>query len=377
MLSQNMVARHGAFIDHAALPAASMVAAQHDIAAWPGYRPTSLRAMPGLATALGLAHVGAKLEAERFAVGSFKALGPPLALQRALARVGGDSTWRAVAATSGNHGRALAWGAARLGIACTIFMPAHTSAGREAAIRALGADVRRSPGDFEASLAAAAQAGEQDRTVLVGDLPWRNSDAIPRDILAGYAVLAGEIAGQCAAPPTHVFVAAGNGSLAAATAARLWHDHGQNRPVLVTVEPMASDAIRRSLDAGQPVTLDAGTGSVMDGLLVRAPSQLGWPLLRAAADFGLTIDDAAAIATLYAAATNAWGDAPLEIGETGIAALAGLVAAARDPAIAAALRLGRDSRAIAIACEGVTDRAVFDAIIGRGHASLRGSAGPA
>lgn len=357
-LTLNPAAARGPWRDHPALPAAAMREAATAIAAWPGYRPTTLRPVPGLAARLGLAAVGVKLEAERFAPGSFKALGPPYALQRALLREGGAG-WRAVAATSGNHGRALAWGAAQFGAACTIFMPAHTSAGREAAIRGFGAEVVRVAGDFDASLAAAARAAEAERTMLVADLPWRGSDAIPRDILAGYSVLAAEFA----EPPTHVFVAAGNGSLAAATAARLWLDHGAARPLLVAVEPLASDAIRRSLAAAALVTLAEGEGSVMDGLVVRAPSALCWPMLHAAVDAGLAIADDAAVAALRAAARGGWGDAPLEIGETGIAALAGLVAAAGDAEVRAALGLGAGSRAVAIACEGVTDRAVFDRLV--------------
>lgn len=358
-LSMNPAAERGPFRDHPALSAAAMRAAAAAIAGWPGYRPTTLRAMSGLAASLGLGAVGVKLEAERFGVGSFKALGPPYALQRALEREGGDG-WRAVAATSGNHGRALAWGAARLGAACTIFMPAHTSAGREAAIRGFGAEVVRVAGDFDASLAAAASAAEQGRTMLVADLPWRGSEAIPRDILAGYSVLAGELAEA----PTHVFVAAGNGSLAAATAARLWLDHGAARPMVVSVEPVASDAVRRSFAVGERVVLEEGEGSVMDGLVVRAPSALCWPVLRAAVDAGLAIGDGVAVEVLRGAARGRWGDGALEIGETGIAALAGLVAASGDAGVRAALGLGAGSRVVAIACEGVTDPAVFARLVG-------------
>jgi len=362
-LSLNDAARRCGVHESPVLSAAVMAEARAAIVAWPGYCPTPLRELPGLAAALGVANVAVKLEAERFAVGSFKALGPPLALQRALNREGGAAGWRAVAATSGNHGRALAWGALRLGAACTIYMPAHTSAGREAAIRGFGAEVVRVPGDFTASLAVARQAAEADRTVLVADLPWRGSDAIPRDILAGYSVLAAEIGQQVSEPPTHVFVAAGNGSLAGATAARLWADFGPAGPQIVTVEPLASDAVRRSLAAGAAVTVPEGEGSVMDGLVVRAVSTLAWPLLHACVAAGMAIDDAAAIATLRAAARGAWGDPALCIGETGIAALAGLVATCGDAGMRAALSLDASSRVIAIACEGVTDRTVFGTLV--------------
>src|SRR4029077_5479567 len=50
------------------------------------------------------------------------------------------------AATSGNHGRALAWAAQRIGCSCVIFMPKHTGQEREANINALGARVIRTDG---------------------------------------------------------------------------------------------------------------------------------------------------------------------------------------------------------------------------------------
>jgi diaminopropionate ammonia-lyase len=364
ILTMNSAAGGGSAA-HSALSPDAMRAAAAAIAAWPGYAPTPLVVLARLAGRLGLGEVLVKQEGARFVPpgansGSFKALGPPYALQRALLREGGDG-WRAVAATSGNHGRALAWGAGRFGAACTIFMPAHTSAGREAAIRAFGADVVRVAGDFDASLAAAARAAEGGRTMLVADLPWRGSEAIPRDILAGYSVLGAELA---AARPSHVFVAAGNGSLAAAVATRLRMDLGADGPLVVSVEPLASDAVRRSLAAGRRVALEEGPGSVMDGLVVRVPSALCWPLLADGIGAGLAIGDDAAVETLRAAACGAWGDAALAIGETGIAALAGLVAACGDEGVRAALELGAGSRVVAIACEGVTDPEVFAGLLG-------------
>jgi diaminopropionate ammonia-lyase len=71
-----------------------------------------------------------------------------------------------------------------------------------------------------------------------------------------------------------------------------------------------------------------------------------------------------AIDVLRAAARDGWGDGGLEIGETGIAALAGLVAASGDAGVRAALGLRPDSRVVAIACEGVTDPEVFARLVG-------------
>jgi diaminopropionate ammonia-lyase family len=309
-----------------------------------------------------VAAAAVKLEAHRFTVGSFKALGPPYALECELARRGQAESWTAVAATSGNHGRALAWGATRLGARARIFMPAHTSAGREAAIRALGAETVRVPGDFDAAAAAAAEAGAQPGHILVADLPVGGRLDIPHEILHGYAALAGEIAAQSApALPTHLFVAAGNGSLAAACCARLSLEAAP--PRICAVEPLASDAIRRSLAADRIVAIESGA-SLMDGLVVGASSPVAWPILRLGLDAALAIPDSTALAVLREAAGAGWGSGRLPIGETGIAALAGLVAAATDQAIARRLGIDGASRLVAIGCEGVTDPAVLAALVG-------------
>lgn len=338
------------------------------IAAWPGYAPTPLVPLPGLAHALGVASFHVKDEGRRFTVGSFKALGPPYAFAQAVARVGrGAAIPVAVAATSGNHGRALAWGAARRAARCRIFMPAHTSAGRGEAIRALGAEVIRVPGNFDAALEAACdEVRRHPDRILVADLDAQDGDttAIAQDIIAGYAVLADEL---LEAPDfsdaSHLFVAAGNGTLAAATVARLWQGRGRTRPQVIAAEPRVSDCVRRSLAAGTPVTLADPGLSVMDGLVVGTPSRVAWPILRDGLDAAATVEDADAIAALRALATGAYGDLPFEIGETGIAAIATAIAVARNDMSWATLGIDRTSAVVAIACEGVTDRSVFEKML--------------
>jgi diaminopropionate ammonia-lyase len=341
--------------------------ARTTIASWPGYAPTPLVDLPALAVSLGVERVSLKLEGARFEVGSFKALGPPYALTRAVARRDArtGAGFTAIAATSGNHGRALAWGARRSGAAARIFMPAHTSAGRGEAIARFGAEIVRVPGNFDAALAAAADdAARSDRHLLIADVEGADGAAIARDTLAGYAVLADEM---LRAPDgegvTHLFVAAGNGSLAAASCARFWQLCGAGRPAVVACEPTRSNCVARSLAADAPITLDDAGDSVMDGLVVGTPSRVAWPILREGLDAAATVSDASAIAALRALARGDYGDAPIEIGETGIAAIATLIAAARSPRARDALGIGRESRLTAIACEGVTDRAVFERLV--------------
>jgi hypothetical protein len=74
--------------------------------ALPGYRPTPLHDMPGLASEVGLGHVAIKDESDRLGLPAFKVLGASWAVERALRER--PVTSRLVAASAGNHGRAVA-----------------------------------------------------------------------------------------------------------------------------------------------------------------------------------------------------------------------------------------------------------------------------
>ena len=92
--------------------------------ALPGYRPTPLRELGAVAAELGLHAVTLKDESDRLGLPAFKILGASWAIARALADRSGVTTL--VAASAGNHGRAVAHEAARRGLACRVFLPARS-----------------------------------------------------------------------------------------------------------------------------------------------------------------------------------------------------------------------------------------------------------
>jgi diaminopropionate ammonia-lyase len=227
----------------------------------------------------------------------------------------------------------------------------------------LGAVVVRVIGDFDDALAAAVDEARQWDRILITDLPSNGREDVARDVLAGYSVLGHELVEQCGdRMPSHVFVPAGSGMLAAAICARLSLALGVGRPAVCTVEPLASDALRRSLLSGTLQDVKSAT-SIMDGLVVRSPSRVAWPLLRCGIDAGIAVSDAAAIASLRALSVGTWGDGLMEVGETGIAALAGLVAVAEDPGARRLLNIDRRSHLLAVLGEGVTDRDVYRRLV--------------
>jgi diaminopropionate ammonia-lyase len=109
--------------------------AAREIASWPGYAPTPLRDLPGLAHALGIAAVTFKEEQHRFGLRSFKALGGAYAVRKLAAATAGPPA-AVCCATDGNHGRSVAWGARAAGLRCVIYVHEGVSEGRAEAIRA-------------------------------------------------------------------------------------------------------------------------------------------------------------------------------------------------------------------------------------------------
>lgn len=192
------------------------------LAHWPlvGAARTPLRALPDLAARLGVASVSVKDEACRSPLGSFKALGAPIALMRLVKRLRrnealdpqGLVTGRyaasladltVISATDGNHGRALAAAARAIGCRCVIVLHAHVDAEREHAIAAHGAGIVRIAGNYDESVVHAAQLADANGWHLVSDTSYDGYEAIPRDVMQGYGVIAAEALAQAAGEGNH------------------------------------------------------------------------------------------------------------------------------------------------------------------------------
>jgi diaminopropionate ammonia-lyase len=151
----------------AAVPAPSADAAGLH-ASLPGYRATPVRELPALAGELGLGAVGVKDESDRLGLPAFKVLGAAWAVERALRERPDAHTL--VAASAGNHGRAVAHVAAMRGLRCRVFLPARSVAARRDAIAAEGAEVIVVDGDYEDAVARAARAGAESGSVEIADV---------------------------------------------------------------------------------------------------------------------------------------------------------------------------------------------------------------
>lgn len=371
-------------------------AARREIASWPGYAPTPLIPLPGLARRAGLAAIWYKDEGSRFGLGSFKALGGAYAVARLLLREvaarSGDgavdteelragryrdivSEITVCTATDGNHGRSVAWGAHLFGCRCVIYIHARVSEGRKAAMERFGAAVRRISGNYDDSVHQAAVDAKASGWFVVSDTSYPGYMHIPRDVMHGYTLMADEVIAQLpqAQAPTHVFLQGGVGGLGAAVCARLWWRYGAERPCFVVVEPDRAACLYESAKAGRPVAVHGDLDTVMAGLAAGEVSLLAWEILRAGADAFLTVPDRAAIELMRLLAAGVSGDPPIAAGESAVAGLAGALGALDDEVLAAELGLGPDSRVLVFGTEGATDPELYARIVGRSAEEVEGA----
>jgi diaminopropionate ammonia-lyase len=223
----------------------------------------------------------------------------------------------------------------------------------------------RLPGDYDASVRAAAQDADAQCWNLVADTnAGGGSDAMPRLVTQGYTVIVAELVEQLATPPTHVFVPAGVGGLAAAIAGSWARVLGAARPRVVVVEPHAANCVFRAVAEGAPRSIEGDVNSFMACLSAGSVSPVAWPVIRDVVDDVVTIADETAVEMLRALATGRYGDAPLVSGESGCASVAAVLAVANDPALRATLGIKATSRIVAIGSEGATAPEVWRAVTG-------------
>lgn len=350
----------------------------------PGYEPTPLYSVPQLAHRLGVRELLVKCDSSRFGLPAFKMLGASWAtyvtLVHALREETGEGVepWHdlgelatrlapllpltLVAATDGNHGRAVARMARLLGLGAHILVPKGTSRARIEAIASEDAEVDVIDGGYDEAVARSAMEADA-RHLVVSDTSWPGYTEIPRLVIEGYATMFFEIDDALAASrhasPDAVVVPMGVGALCAAAIVH-FRRSGRRHATLIGVEPSDASCVAASARAGAIVTLPGEQRSIMAGLNCGTPSAVAWPIVSKGVDVFVTIDDEWARRGVRDLAT-----AGIEAGETGAAAYGGLAALVdgRSESGIADL-LGPDASVLVLVTEGPSDRGSWLEILG-------------
>ena len=215
-------------------------------------------------------------------------------------------------------------------------------------LRETGADVVIEGADYEESMAAAMTAAARESWRLLSDSWWAGYVDSARDVMEGYLVMASEVGDQIEEPPTHIFLQAGVGGLAAACALmarQLWGDD----LTICVVEPEFAPALKASIEAGKIVRAP-GPVSAMGRLDCKEPSLLALDLLAREADVFMTIRESDAADAVSRVAQHGIDTSP-----SGVAGLAGLMTAVQTPADEAELALTKQSRVLVYVSEEAVD----------------------
>jgi len=267
-----------------------------------------VRQTPVMSLVLGGQVLELKLEHLQH-TGTFKARGAFNALVSGPVPAGG-----VVAASGGNHGAAVAYAAAQLGIPAQIFVPQMAGPAKIALIERTGAGLSVVPGEYADALAAAL-----DYEARTGAMQVHAYDA--PGTLAGQGTCAREWDGQGLQAET-VLIAVGGGGLIGG-ALGWW----QGARKVVAVEPETSCALRAALEAGAPVDVEV-SGVAANALGARRIGALCFGLARAQGIASVLVSDGA----ILEAQRLLWREARLLVEPAGATALAALLSGAYVPA---------------------------------------------
>ncbi|MBN2178244.1 MAG: diaminopropionate ammonia-lyase [Deltaproteobacteria bacterium] len=347
----------------------------------PGYVPTPLVSIDGIAKELGIRRLLVKDEGKRFGLKAFKALGASYAVYKLLQerdagklqpeeflsergkKLAEGITF--TCATDGNHGRALAWIARLLGRKAVIFMPQGSVPSRIDAIRSEGADVVVVEGGYDDAVRRASEEAEKKGWVVIADVGYPGYMEIPRYIQMGYMTIFRETINQLVErgekTPDIVFLQAGVGAFASASA--LYFNDPADGIRLVSVEPGDADCLFRSAEAGDGTahSSPAFGNTIMAGLNCETPSMAAWPIVRDRFDCYITIEDHYAEVAMRVLTGEG-----IVAGESGAAGLGGLIALLEeDPSFAEEkLQLRDDAHVLVINTEADTDPEGYRRIVG-------------
>ncbi len=359
----------------------------------PGLRPSPLKALHGLADMMGLGGVWIKDEAERCQLTSFKILGGSFAIYELLRQKLGIrddvafseltspettaklGTITFAAATDGNHGRGVAWAASKLGQQAVIYVPRGTSPSRVRAIQGHGAQVHVIDGTYDDAVVQIEEDAHRNGWKVISDTSWEGYEEIPRWVMQGYSTMFAEVQEQLAGVgvmrPTHVFLQAGVGSLAASAVAFYRGLLGEASPKFVIVEPVKAACLFESMRIGDGLSykFEGSLDTIMAGLSCGRPNPLAWPVLRDCAHVFVACPDYVSARGMRVYAVPLEGDPFVVSGESGAVTLGVLTFVMQRPELSPLrelLGLGKDAQVLLINSEGNTDPEHFRRVVWEG-----------
>lgn len=355
---------------------------------FPQYNETELTALPCFAEKNGIKNVYLKDESSRFGLNAFKVLGGSYAIGRLLAdKLGLDPSALSydtftkeeirkklndvtfITATDGNHGRGVAATAQMLGCKAYVYMPEGTAKERLDNIILTGAHCEITDMNYDDCVRMCSSMAKKNGWLLVQDTAFGDYTQIPQYVMQGYTTMALEAYRQLGdVKPTHIFVQAGVGSLAAAVTAFFSDAYGDGKPKIIVVESDKADCLYKTALADDNALhfVSGKLDTIMAGLACGEPSELAWPILRDYADAFVSIPDVCAEKGMRKLAFPEGTDKKVVSGESGAAGFSALLDILTEPGnneLKEKLGFDKDSVVLVFSTEGATDRENYEKIV--------------
>jgi len=364
----------------------------------PDFKTSPLVNLPNLAAMLGIRNLWIKDESKRLKLNSFKVLGGSYAIaktiQNLLQNKNASLDFKNLtahktsqklgqiifaAATDGNHGRGVAWAASQLGYQSIIYVHKLTSQARIRAIEKDGAEVVVVDGTYDDAVRKVNEDAKKNGWIVISDTAWEGYENIPRWVMQGYTTMLSEIQEQLTEQgiekPSHIFVQAGVGALAASTIGFYTALFKQDRPKTIVVEPNKAACLFHSIEIGDgnPHSFEGNLDTIMAGLACGDPNPLAWPILRDCADYFIKSPDYVAAKGMRVYGLPLKGDPFIISGESGAVTLGTLMFLMQwdsSEPLRQELNLRDQSDVLLINSEGNTDPVHFRNVVWDGGESV-------
>ena len=333
------------------------------------YNQTPLARLDALAASLGLGALFVKDESRRGNLKAFKLLGGAYAVANSICRkLGvdiadvdfqylksdevkaklGDLTF--AAASDGNHGKSVAWAAHEFNQRAIVYMPKGTVQDRIDAIEHFGGTVVVSDSTYDWCVREVNRLAAEKGWEVVLDTASEGDTQVATWVMQGYATMGREAIEQLGdVLPTHMFLQAGVGSMAAAMAGVFINHYKERCPKIYIVEPHQAACYYDSGVAGdgKARSVEGDMDSIMAGLSCGVPNPISWEIIRNFADGFFSCDDVLTANGMRILGNPLAGDPRVVAGESG-AVGTGLIDAImiKRPDIAKQIGLDDSSRVI-------------------------------
>ena len=342
------------------------------------YNQTPLVSLNAFAQYAGLSAMFVKDESQRGNLKAFKLLGGAYAVANSIcAKLGMDITEVDfqylksnevkkklgdvvfAAASDGNHGKSVAWAANEFNQKSIVYMPKGTVRDRIDAIEKLGGMVVISDDNYDWCVREVNRLAEEKGWEVVLDTASEGDTQVAEWVMQGYATMGVEAIRQLGdVLPTHMFIQAGVGSMAAAMVGVFVSHYKEKCPRIYILEPHQAACYYESgiRGDGSACSVDGDMDSIMAGLACGVPNPISWEIIRNFADGFFSCDDILTANGMRILGNPMGNDSRVVSGESGAIGTGFVDEIVRDRKdLAQQIGLDATSRVIVFSTEGDTD----------------------